>query len=66
MDKVDRRIYKDDYREANRELINKCMDKLDELIGGYSEIMKIIERMEEDIRNECEWRGRTNKTVEEI
>lgn len=32
MEKIDRRIFKDSYMEGNRELINKCMDKLDEII----------------------------------
>jgi len=37
MEKIDRRIYKDDYAEANRELINKCIVKLDEIVEWINE-----------------------------
>ena len=42
MDKIDRKIYKDNYSEANRELINKCIEKIDELVEGYNKIIKHI------------------------
>ena len=50
MDKIDRRIYKDNYSEANRELINKCIGKLDELVEEYNNINCYIDELNEGQR----------------
>lgn len=43
MDKIDRRIYKDNYSEANRELINKCIEKIDEFVGWANKYEETLE-----------------------
>jgi len=60
MDKVDKRIFKDDYAEANRELINKCIMKLDELVERTNRIMKRLNDLEGE-NNDC--RNKYNYTV---